>query len=254
MKPSGYYETERALSEYLLFHYGSARQVLPWSFGPVEALDYPVRCVSACLDADRLPATARGLDLGCAVGRATFELARHCAEVIGVDHSLRFIEVARQLRSHGSFPFFYAEEGEIRLPATATVPTDIDRNRVAFEPGDAQAPRPTLGRFDVVLLANLLDRLREPRHCLDALPGLLNEGGQLIITTPCTWLEEYTPPAHWLGGYLDQEQPVTTLDTLRRLLEPHFDLSRTLDLPFLIREHARKYQWSVAQATVWRRR
>jgi len=254
VKPTGFYETERALSEYLLFHYGSARQVLPWAFGPVEALDFPLRCVTTCLDANRLPATARALDLGCAVGRSTFELARHCAEVIGLDHSLRFIEVARQLQTHGSFPFFYAEEGQIRLPATATVPPEIDRHRVAFEPGDAQALRPTLGRFDVVLVANLLDRLREPRRCLDALPELLNAGGQLIITTPCTWLEEYTPPALWLGGYLDQEKPVTTLDTLRRLLEPHFDLSRTLDLPFLIREHARKYQWSVAQATVWRRR
>jgi hypothetical protein len=25
------------------------------------------------------------------------------------------------------------------------------------------------------------------------------------------------------------------------------------DLPFLLREHARKYQWSVAQASLWRR-
>jgi putative 4-mercaptohistidine N1-methyltranferase len=254
VKSTDFYETDRALSEYLLFHYGTARQVLPWEFGPAEALDYPVRCVSACLDHARLPATARALDLGCAVGRSTFELARHCLEVIGVDHSLRFIEVARQLQTHGSSPYFYAEEGQIRLPATATVPADIDRNRVAFEPGDAQAPRPTLGRFEVVLLANLLDRLREPRRCLDALPGLVKTGGQLIITTPCTWLEEYTPPSNWLGGYLVRDQPVATLDNLRRLLEPHFDLARTLDLPFLIREHVRKYQWSVAQATVWIRR
>jgi hypothetical protein len=26
------------------------------------------------------------------------------------------------------------------------------------------------------------------------------------------------------------------------------------DLPFLIREHARKFQWSVAEATIWRRK
>jgi hypothetical protein len=26
------------------------------------------------------------------------------------------------------------------------------------------------------------------------------------------------------------------------------------DLPFLIREHQRKFQWSVAEATIWRRR
>ena len=45
-----------------------------------------------------------------------------------------------------------------------------------------------------------------------------------------------------------------TLETLRAVLEPHFTMVRTLDLPFLIREHARKFQWSVAQATVWIRR
>jgi hypothetical protein len=38
------------------------------------------------------------------------------------------------------------------------------------------------------------------------------------------------------------------------VLDPHFTLARTLELPFLIREHARKFQWSVAQATVWIRR
>jgi hypothetical protein len=26
------------------------------------------------------------------------------------------------------------------------------------------------------------------------------------------------------------------------------------DLPFLIREHARKFQWSVAQASLWKKR
>jgi hypothetical protein len=79
-------------------------------------------------------------------------------------------------------------------------------------------------------------------------------GGQLIVTTPCTWLEEYTAPSHWLGGFEGEGRPVRTLDTLHALLDSHFTLVRTLDLPFLIREHARKFQWSVAQATVWIRR
>ena len=71
-----FYETDRAVSEYLLFHYGRSEEVLPYDFGPVSALHYPVRCVSECLDAASLPASARALDLGCAVGRASFELAR----------------------------------------------------------------------------------------------------------------------------------------------------------------------------------
>ena len=98
MNTPDFYETERALSEYLLFHYGTPAQVLPWSFGPAAALNYPVRCVSECIEVARLPAQPRALDLGCAVGRSTFELARHCGEVIGIDYSPRFIEVARHLQ------------------------------------------------------------------------------------------------------------------------------------------------------------
>ena len=39
----GFYETDKALSEYLLFHYGKPDEVLPWELGPTDALDYPVR-------------------------------------------------------------------------------------------------------------------------------------------------------------------------------------------------------------------
>ena len=254
MSASDFYETERALSEYLLFHYGSAAQTMPWSFGPATALSYPARCVSECLDTARLPAQARGLDLGCAVGRSTFELARHCSEVIGIDYSHRFIEVARHLQQQGTTSYAYIEEGLLTTPATAEVPAEIDRRRVSFEQGDAQALRADLGQFDVVLMANLVDRLRDPSRCLSALPSLVRTGGQLILTTPCTWLEDYTPRSHWLGGFERDGRPVRTLATLQALLEPHFTLARTLDMPFVIREHVRKFQWSVAQATVWIRR
>ena len=254
MSAPDFYETERALSEYLLFHYGSPAQTMPWSFGPVTALNYPARCVSECLDTARLPAQARALDLGCAVGRATFELARHCSEVIGIDYSQRFIEVASHLQQHGSTSYAYAEEGLLTTRATAEVTAEIDRQRVAFEQGDAEALRPDLGQFDVVLMANLVDRLRDPSRCLSALPSLLRTRGQLILTTPCTWLDDYTPRSHWLGGFEQDGLPVRTLATLQAVLEPHFTLVRTLDMPFVIREHARKFQWSVAQATVWIRR
>jgi hypothetical protein len=111
-----------------------------------------------------------------------------------------------------------------------------------------------LGAFDVVLMANLIDRLSEPRRCLVRLPELVRAGGQLIITSPYTWLEEFTPREHWLGGFERHGQRVTTLDGLQAALDGSFELVKTLDLPFLIREHARKFQWSVAQASCWVRR
>lgn len=249
-----FYESDRAVSEYLLFHYGRPEEILPYEAGLVAALNYPVRCVSECLDATRLPETPRALDLGSAVGRSSFELARHCPEVIGIDYSHRFIEAANRLKESGELDYAFTEEGDLVTRTTATVPPEIDRSRVTFEQGDALDLRDHLGQFDVLLMANLVDRLTEPARCLKRLSGLVNPGGQLIITTPGTWLEEYTPKANWLGGFEREGRPVRTLDGLRAHLDQDFELTGTKDLPFLIREHARKFQWSVAQASLWRRR
>src|SRR5712692_7557295 len=91
LHPMSYYETDRALSDYLLFHYGTPEQLAPYDFSPSGALHFPVRCVAECLDLTRLPSEARALDLGCAAGRSTFELARHCTQVVGIDYSACFI-------------------------------------------------------------------------------------------------------------------------------------------------------------------
>ncbi len=114
--------------------------------------------------------------------------------------------------------------------------------------------RDHLGQHDVVIMANLIDRLPDPARCLERIPGLLNPGGQLVITSPYTWMEEFTPREKWLGGFEQNGRAVRALDTLRGILGKDFDLARTLDLPFLLREHARKFQLSVAQASVWVRK
>jgi putative 4-mercaptohistidine N1-methyltranferase len=254
MDATCFYDTDRAVSEYLLFHYGEDSEVLPWNFGPAGALNYPARCVSELLDLGRLSANARGLDLGCAVGRSTFELARHCSEVVGIDYSHRFVEAAAQLQRDGAMDYSFAEEGDIRTSAVARVASGIDRSRVSFEQGDAQSLRGDLGSFDVVLMANLLDRLPRPAEFLRSLAARVRSGGQLLVTTPCTWLEEYTPREEWLGGFERDGIPVRTRSTLGQILGADFACLAEVDLPFLIREHSRKFQWSVGMGTVWIRR
>jgi putative 4-mercaptohistidine N1-methyltranferase len=248
------YESDKLLAEYLLFHYGTPDEMLAGLEGPIEALGYPQRCVSLCLDEARLPADARALDLGCAVGRSTFELARHCVEVIGVDFSRRFIDAANTLRDEGRMEYMRADEGALMTSCVAVVPPELDRSRVRFETGDAMDLRADLGEFDVVLMANLIDRLADPSRCLARLAGLVKPGAQLIITSPYTWLEEFTPRQNWLGGFESDGRRVTTREGLEIALAGDFRLTAVRDLPFLIREHARKFQWSVAEATMWERR
>lgn len=244
------YERDRLVREYLFFHYGEPDNVLPWKHGPREALGFASRCVRELLNPAAVGREARALDIGCAVGRSSFELAGHCREVIATDFSRAFIAAAEKIRRDGSLDYEYPVEGERTARATARVPEGIDASRVMFEVGDAMSLRAGLGTFDVVLAANLLCRLPDPRVFLARLPALVKTGGQLLLTTPFTWLAEFTPPDRWIGGTGDSD----SADELARLLEPHFELKSSKEIPFLIREHARKYQWSVAWGTRWVRK
>jgi SAM-dependent methyltransferase len=47
---------------------------------------------------------AKALDLGCAVGRSTFHLARSFEHVTGVDFSHRFVQFANDVRARGAAP------------------------------------------------------------------------------------------------------------------------------------------------------
>ena len=241
---SNIYETTKLLDEYLLFHYGRPEEVLPWAFGPREALGFAVRTVSELRD-PRLQVRS-ALDLGCAVGRSSFELAAAGAEVTGIDYSNAFVDAARELQRSGRLDYERHDEAASTTSLTAEVPSSLPRERVRFETGDAMNLRDDLGSFDLVHAANLLCRLTDPEELLARLPGLVRAGGQLLLATPCTWLEEFTPRANWPDS--------STRDWLMSKLGADFMLAHQVDMPFLIREHARKYQWSVALGTRWIRK
>ncbi|MBV9672923.1 MAG: putative 4-mercaptohistidine N1-methyltransferase [Verrucomicrobia bacterium] len=245
------YESKPLLEQYMLFHYGSAEDQLPYSFGPHNSLFFPVRCV-----ADFLPdigPVERALDLGCAVGRSSFELSRWAQQVVGIDSSTAFIEAAKVLQSTGRAIVRRVEEGEITSTFEVYVPNGIDPQRCVFEVGDALNLRKDLGLFDIVLAANLIDRVASPRILLSSLKDLIKPKGFLLLFSPYTWLPEFSSKEEWIGARYKGDDPVRSFDELHATLTRNFDLVRTQDIPFLIREHARKYQWSVAQGTVWQR-
>lgn len=236
------YETERLLAEYLLFHFGSAEEILPASApaGMRDALDFAVRTTRHFSPGK----VARTLDLGCAVGRSAYELSRDSAETIGIDFSQNFIRAAAAL-ADGPLTYQRLDEAHRRTDLLARLPSGLPVGKVCFETGDAMHLRPDLGAFDRVHAANLLCRLTEPQLLLDRLPDLVKPGGELVLATPCTWLGEYTPPENWPEG--------STLDWLKSSLGSHFELLRHSDEPFLIRETARKFQWTASLLSVWRR-
>ena len=242
------YETDELLHQYLVFHYGTAEDQFPYTFGGSDALDFPKRCALEGPAQQAGLRQGRALDLGCAVGRSTFELARDYQEVIGIDYSHIFIKAANSLKRDGSCMASRQDEGSVTTNLELQVDTSIDRTRVSFEQGDALSIRGDIGQFDLVLACNLICRLKEPLHLIRRLADLVKPGGCLFLTTPFTWMESYTPKANWLGNGSED-----SFDGLRRGLEPAFNLDADWDMPFIIREHTRKFQYSIAKASRWRR-
>lgn len=249
MPPSeSFYETSKAISEYLIFHYGAENLFR----GPKDSLDFAKRCAALALrhEAPR----GRALDLGCAVGRSACELSAIYDETIGIDFSHGLVDAANRLREGATLEASYAIEGDLFETTTLSLPAETRPERLSFQQGDAMDLPDSLGAFDFVLMANLIDRLPDPASCLAKIGQRLNAGGILAITSPYTWLEEYTPKSKWLGGFERNGKAVRAYETLQTLLASDFVELESLDMPFLIREHVRKNQYSIAHATLWRRR
>ncbi len=242
------YESERLLHLYLLFHYGTPEEVVAGSSFTVPDLkgfDFLVATVTRGFDLEGAP-FGRALDVGCAVGRSSFELSRHASEVLGIDFSQSFVQTAQRIQAGEAVDYLRYGEAHQGSPLAARLPEGVHPERVTFQVGDAMALPESLGTFDLVHAANLLCRLPEPARFLHRLPSLVNPGGQVVLATPCTWLEEYTP--------LENQPSGDTLSFVKEHLEADFALIRVTELPFLIREHSRKFQVSHSQTSLWRRR
>ena len=229
----------------MAFHYFDPQSLLPKGVKPSPRVDnFPLAC-ARLLRSKSVGQSSRALDLGCAVGRSSFELARFVSTVVGIDFSRSFIRAANQLQKKGMIKFRLREEGNATRPVVARVPPKIDRARVSFRKGDALHLPKNLGSFDLVLAANLIDRLPDPKKFLaKLLPDLVSPKGHLLLTSPYTWTSEYTPKSKWFQD---------SFATLKKLLRPHFRLIHRQHLPFILREHRRKFQYTFADATLWQK-
>lgn len=247
-QPNGYYESDRLLTEYAEFHFGDN-----W-FG-VE--NFPKALADLALEAMQGKSTGKALDLGCACGRSSFELARQFNSVEGVDFSANFIRLGVEMAEQGSVRYALAEEGELVSYHTRTLKglkLEASAGKVSFHQGDACNLKPQYSGYDLVLAANLIDRLYKPRRFLDTIHQRINAGGLLVIASPYTWLEEHTPKEQWIGGYKKDGENYTTLDGLKEHLGSHFRLAAApRKVPFVMRETQHKFQHTLSEVTVWER-
>ena len=244
------YELDSAVSQYIEFHYGETYFNVP---------NFPVTCIEHCMKAAGDVPRARALDLGCATGRSSFELARHFEQVDAIDFSARLIQAPSELQASGIQRYAIQDEGDIVTYKEISI-EDLGyqgiKDNVTFMQGDACNLPEKFTNYDLVFAGNLIDRLYDPDKFLQLIKSRIRSGGVLVLTSPYTWLEEFTERKNWLGGYkADTGENFTTLEGIAAALEPEFTpIDKPIDVPFVIRETRRKFQHTVAELSAWKKR
>lgn len=245
------YESDNMVSQYIEFHYGDEYYGVP---------NFPTACIGTIQKHLKGLQTKRALDIGCATGRSSFELAKIFDHVDAVDFSVRLIEAPTNLQKTGAQRYIIQDEGELVTYKGINL-SDFDgyeavKDKITFMQGDACNLTEKYTNYDLVFAGNLLDRLYDPAKFLNLIKGRVLSDGLLVITSPYTWLEEFTPRDKWLGGFkANTGESYTTLEGLTDTLAPEFEmLDEPQDIPFVIRETARKFQHTSSQMTIWKKK
>lgn len=190
------------LSTYAWDHYGE--------FAPAEVRAAEAGCapgnVLAILGAGLglLPAAVRApvLDIGCAAGRTTFELAaRGGGLALGIDVGIRLLRAAQRLLRTGSITFPLKSGGltyqRHEFPVSLPHPERVD-----FWACDALAPPFADATFQFASALNVFDVINSPRGLLVAMQNVLAPGGHAVLSSPYDWSLP-VPVAQWSGGLGD---------------------------------------------------
>jgi uncharacterized protein YbaR (Trm112 family) len=211
LRASDRYESPATIAAYLWSHYGDL-------FGDPEATDAYARWAGLIAGV-----SGPALDAGCAVGRLTFELGRHCELAIGIDRSLAFTRLCRQLKQEGRLAFRLPHEGRLTQPRTIRIPSDWRRERCEFLVADAQALPFPQGLFKGGCSLNMVDKLPRPRRHLEELNRVAAAAGaQLLFADPFSWSAAAATAREWLGGTTRGPFAGGGRDNVRRLLETTF--------------------------------
>jgi SAM-dependent methyltransferase/uncharacterized protein YbaR (Trm112 family) len=184
------------------------------------------------------------LDLGCSVGRATFEIAARTDDlVLGLDLNFAMLKVARRVAREGRVAHPIRRVGLVYDRRDFSVElSPAARARVDFWACDAMALPLPAGIARGAMSLNLLDCMTSPHAHLAELGRVLAEGAPALLATPYDWSTSATPVQHWLGGHSQRaDHRGSSAAELRRLLSD----PAPLDLGLIVADEVESVPWHV---------
>jgi len=182
------------------------------------------------------------LDLGCSVGRNTFELAIFSELAIGIDLKFSTVSAAAMFQQNQKISFERRKHGRSfeKIKAAYSPPQNV-----LFMVADALDPPYRAEAFDLVAALNLIDNVRLPLVLIGQMDALLKQGGSLLVGSPYEWQPGICEPEEWLETD-DMDSPEMLQNILEGKLIPQMGLNYEVleniaDIPWPMRHHARHY-------------
>lgn len=207
---------------------------------------YPL-LLDQALSLGAAPTGGLWLDLGCSVGRGTFELVRRGAELaVGVDLNFAMLRVAERARRHGRAVFPLRRGGLVFDRFDHPVPA-APTDRLSFWCCDVGVLPFADATFGGALLLNLLDCVQMPLELLAETARVLAAGAPAAFSSPYDWSTTATPLGQWLGGHSQRSVGGGDSATeLRRLLSA--DCAAGVDTGFVIEAERDGVPWHLRTA------
>ena len=190
---------------------------------------------------------AKVLEVNCGPGALSLALVPHASRVIGVDHSLEHINLARQITSgtldHYVLTGSCGEEVKVKLQ----LPKEASQAMVDFRNCDPMCLPAEFMHFDVVILNDVLDKVASPNSVLGRLAGprgIIRPGGLLVVAGGYEWSENVTPRPLWL----------TNGKEIAKRIEDDFVVVSAQDLPMFWQEKVREVRGKVLDVIILQRK
>jgi SAM-dependent methyltransferase/uncharacterized protein YbaR (Trm112 family) len=188
------------------------------------------------------PVRGPAIDLGGAVGRGGWELAREVAPVLVADLNFAFLRLAQRLMLEGEAHFDRRRVGLVYDRVRIALPADATGGRLDFWAADAMALPFRAGAFGLATAINLVDSIAGPTEAVAEAARVLAPGGGAVFCTPHDWTASAAEPARWMGGHSQRgrtagaAEPALTATLRRQGFEP---VAERHDLPWTLRLHDR---------------
>ena len=217
---SAYNTTRQQLSSYIWDHYGD--------FDPHRRFEEPKpgsmqTVIDSAFGLADFKLAGKGivLDVGCGVGRSTFELAQSLDRpVLGIDLHFPMLQVASRLTRDRTLTYSLRRLGMVY--ESRSFPVELpSANRVDFWACDATALPFEPETFSAAIGMNVIDCVHSPIEFLISLDSVLKIGASAIIASPYDWSESATAVESWLGGHSQRSEEHGASEPLMRRLLDH---------------------------------